>query len=263
MITDFWQHCVLKSARKALYLPYARLRSSLDGREAQRIGSTAYGVKMVQLWGDRTFVYCHGGIYGRFLADHLEQRRSAFTFVDLGANQGVYSLIAARNPACSHVIAFEPVAATHALLQRNILANGLGDRVTAHRLGVGDVAGRDRIHIPAGHSGMASLSKRQGSHAAAGRSETIEIIDARRLGDLLVGDGPLLLKVDVEGLEATVIQQVLACSEAARVETVFFEVDRRWSDGSQIAAMLATAGLSEQRKVGFGRHFDVLARRPS
>lgn len=263
MIADFMEYRVLKSLRKAFWLPYARVRASAAKQKAPNAGRTAYGVEMLQRWKDRTFVYCHGGIYGRFLADELEQRKSPFTFVDIGANQGLYSLIAARNPACLHAIAFEPVAATHDVLSRNIIANRLEQRVTAHHLGVSDRTGQVEIYIPENHSGMASLSAGQSKYAVAGCHETINVIDSAKLNELLDGEGSLVVKVDVEGLEATVIEQLLACAAAARVDTVFYEVDTRWCNGAEISAMLAAAGLTEQRRVGFGHHFDVIARRPS
>ena len=215
---------------------------------------------MMQRWHDRTFVYCHGGIYGRFLADDLVKRREPFVFIDIGANQGLYSLIAASNPACVRAIAFEPVAATFAVLNQNLELNGLSDRVQALQMGISDRQGRCDIHVPPGHTGMASLA---GEHKAPDRCETLEVetIAAPQLDDLLPDDHPLIVKVDVEGHEATVIGQLLACTAAQRVEAIFYEIDTRWSDASTIAAMLQQAGFEHFRRVGFGHHFDVMATR--
>lgn len=254
----FWQYGVVKQARKIAWRIYAATRAADD--TAPVTGSTAYGVRMIERWNDRTYVYCRGGIYGRFLADYITRRSRPFTFVDIGANQGLYSLVAARNPLCSGVIAFEPVAATHAMLLANIAQNAAEGRITAHALAISSQGGALSIHIPQGHSGMATLAD-MGTLKGSVRLERIEAVTARVLDVLLAGDSPLIVKVDVEGHEAVVFEQVLATTASSRIEAVFYEIDRRWSDASGIEAMLRGAGFARFRHVGFGRHFDVLAER--
>jgi FkbM family methyltransferase len=262
MIADFWRYRVLKTGRKAVWLPYARLRAALHGRSpaTRRSGRTAYGVNMVQHWHDRTFVYCHAGIYGRFLADEIMRRQEPFVFVDIGANQGLYSAIAVRNPACRGAIAFEPVASTYAILEENIALNGAADRVRALRLGISDRAGSASIHVPAGHSGMASLAS-DAKPAKHGETEVIQTVAAAGLDQLLAGELPLLVKIDVEGHEATVIRELLTSAAGARVEAIFYEIDTRWSAAETIVEMLRAAGFTHFRKVGSGHHFDMLAQR--
>jgi FkbM family methyltransferase len=260
MIRDFWKFRVVKIARKAFWLPYARLRHMLASPAHNRAARTAYGVRMVQRWHDRTFVYCHAGIYGRFLADEIERRATPFVFVDIGANQGLFSLIAAANPACRGVIAFEPVHETAQTLRRNLALNGVTDRVKVLQLAISEVAGPLPIHVPPGHSGMASLAA-GGPANPASPTEVIEAIAAPQLDLALAGDLPMLVKVDVEGHEATVLGQLLACSCAIRIDAIFYEIDTRWSEAGAIAALLQSAGFTRFRKVGAGQHFDVMAQR--
>ena len=263
MLTSFLQYGLAKTARKAFWKPYAALRSSLSGANgtSRQTGRTAYGVEMIQCWHDRTFVYCHAGIYGKFLANELSSLREPFAFVDVGANQGLYSLIAAKNPACREVVAFEPVSTTHALLEANVALNAQSAKVRAHRLGVSAEAGEAQIKVPVGHSGMASLSDQQNHHADASRLETIRTVSAAELGALLPEDIPLFVKVDVEGLEAVVIRQLLDCDAGPRIKAIFYEIDNRWSEEAAIASMLKEAGFTDFTKVGFGRHFDIMAAR--
>ncbi|QJQ32573.1 FkbM family methyltransferase [Sphingomonas lacunae] len=263
MIGGFWRYGLIKTLRKAYWLSLARGRARQQDSEqrSQGAGMTAYGVLMQQNWHDRTFVYCHAGIYGRFLADRLEQRASAFTFVDIGANQGLYSLIAGRNPACRRAIAFEPVSATFATLQSNIMANGLDQKIQPLRLAISDQAGPLTITVPDGHSGMASLVTSPDRQSVNSRTETIEAVTADRLDTLLDGDDPLIVKVDVEGQELAVIRQLLKSAIAPRIAAIFYEVDTRWSDSATIAQLLRDSGFAHFRKVGFGHHFDMMASR--
>jgi FkbM family methyltransferase len=257
---SFWRYGIVKTAHKTVWLSTARVRSAWNRVTGQKPahGPTAYGVRLWQRWDDRTFVYCRAGTYGRFLSDYLANRQDDFAFADVGANQGLYSLIAAKNPHCQQVIAFEPVAATFAALRANIAINLGAEKVTALNLGVSDKAERIEISVPRGHSGMATLRPSAGSNS---ETETIEVVSAVELDRLLDGALPLVIKVDVEGHEASVIEQLLACSHAPRIECIFYEVDRRWSDKDLIAAMLRDAGFEAFKQVGRGHHFDVMASR--
>ncbi|WP_353721710.1 FkbM family methyltransferase [Dyadobacter sp. 676] len=69
-----------------------------------------------------------------FLMHYL---RPGDTFVDVGANVGVYTLLAA-GVAGADAIAFEPIPSTFSKLRRNIAYNALLDRVDLRNLGVGD-----------------------------------------------------------------------------------------------------------------------------
>lgn len=216
---------------------------------------TRYGVTMHANWRDRTFQYCYHGTYGPVLADYLAERRQPFAFVDIGANQGLYSLIAARNPQCAAVTAFEPVAATFARLARNIAANAGAAKVTAVDAAISREAGSATIATDGGHSGTASLR-----HADAA-GETIRILGAAEFDPLIDAELPLVVKIDVEGHEEAVVDALMASAHRPRIAAIFYEVDRRWTDAAAIEARLRAAGFVRFIRYGFGRHYDVLAER--
>ena len=264
MLKGFFHYGVIKTARKTFWKPYSGLRSFLARKDGSppKAGRTAYGVDMIQNWHDRTFVYCHAGIYGKFLANELSNFREPFAFVDIGANQGLYSLIAANNPFCSEVVAFEPVSGTHSILEANIALSAQKSKIRTCKLGIAASPGAAQIRVPEGHSGMASLSPEQNLHAEKCRVETIETVSSDELGGLLPEEPTLFVKVDVEGLEKVVIRQLLDSEAGSRIKAIFYEVDNRWSKEDEIAAMLDRANFKEFTKVGFGHHFDVMAVRP-
>ena len=92
---------------------FAKVRANFLGQlprpRAAGAVTSRYGVRMRANWKDRTFRYCHYATYGRALSDYLAAQDHAFSFIDIGANQGLYSLLAAQNPYCKAVVAFEPV----------------------------------------------------------------------------------------------------------------------------------------------------------
>lgn len=253
-LAAFWRYGVVKTARKLKAAALSPLMARGDGPVR-----SAYGVLMVPNWQDTTFRYCIFGTYGRDLADLLLGYGEDFVFVDIGANQGLYSLIAAQNPLCRKIIAFEPVPTTHARLAANVALNGGAPRTALHLLAISDSAGEVTINVSADHTGTATLAGREGAPAAGG--VMIETIDAPLLDPLLAGDLPMFVKIDVEGLEAVVIAELAKTASFARVQAIFYEVDDRWASAGEIEALLRAAGFTRFAKYGRGHHYDVLASR--
>lgn len=260
-LADFLRFGVIKSWRKLVAAVASPVIAAVSRSTPEQPGvfRSRYGVQMTGNWGDRTFRYCIFGTYGEDLADVLRSRGRPFQFVDIGANQGLYSLIAGQNPQCELIVAFEPVPATFDLLSRNIALNGLEGRAQLHRLAIAAEAGQAQISLAAGHSGTASLSGR----SAAGVATTISIdtVDAPALDRILANPLPAIVKIDVEGLEEVVIAELLKTAFAASIEGLFYEVDERWSDPGKMAALLQQAGFTQLTKIGRGHHYDVFAER--
>lgn len=242
--------------RKTLAKWRARLLSALRRTAADPV-RTRYGVLMRANWRDRTFQYCYHATYGPVLADYLTRQQRPFSFVDIGANQGLYSLIAAANPHCRTVTAFEPVAATFARLADNIALNGGAEKIRAVDAAVSLQSGTATIATDAAHSGTASLR----NSAAVG--EPIRILGIAEVDAAIDDRFPLVVKIDVEGHEETVIEALSASRHLPRIAAIFYEIDSRWTDAVAIETRLRDAGFARFTRYGFGRHYDVLAERAS
>lgn len=125
--------------------------------------------------------------------------KAGATFVDVGAHVGLFSLLAARivGPT-GRVIAIEPVPATAAALRATINANGLSGVVTL----VETAAGAER--------GLGTLSvEAAGGYSSLLPSETSAnkvVANILPLDEILAGVVPDVVKIDVEGWEAKVIE---------------------------------------------------------
>src|SRR4051812_19879990 len=64
---------------------------------------------------------------------------------DIGANVGMYSVLAASRGA--RVFAFEPESQNYALLNRNIMLNGMDARITAYSVALSDKPGFSVLHL--------------------------------------------------------------------------------------------------------------------
>ena len=82
-----------------------------------------YGIKCFSDFNDRTFRFYFLGIYGFFFSNYLKYYPSKFIFIDIGANKGLYTIIAAKNVNCQKVISFEPIPITYNFLNKNPLLN--------------------------------------------------------------------------------------------------------------------------------------------
>lgn len=260
-VADFWRYGVVKTWRKAVAAAlspvYAGLNRPQDG--APGVFQTRYGVRMTGNWQDRTFRYCMFATYGHDLADILKSHGQDYQFVDIGANQGLYSLVAGLNPRCRRIVAFEPVPATFALLQANIAANGLEARASLQKLAIAAQAGQAQIKVSNVHSGTASLADQSSYHAS--ETITIQTINAPMVDEILASEWPSIVKVDVEGLEHEVIAELARSRSFAAMIGLFYEIDERWSDPRAIETLLREAGFTGFRKFGRGHHYDVYATR--
>lgn len=125
------------------------------------------------------------------------------TVIDVGANVGLYTLLASRAVGTSgRVFAFEPAFASFALLQRNVGLAG-ATNVVLEQAAVSDVAGTATLLLNR-ESGLASLGP-TGRGERTG-SETVRCVTLDEYADTR-GIGPVcLLKIDVEGFEGHVLR---------------------------------------------------------
>ena len=125
--------------------------------------------------------------------------RTPGDFVDVGANTGLYSVMAAAVAYDRAVYSFEPHPEIAAALQRNVELNGAGTRVTIHRVALSDSAGVLKLYLPDQGHGLVETSaslEREFQPAAS----SIDV-DVRRLDDLVFPAPVAVMKVDIEGHE--------------------------------------------------------------
>lgn len=115
-------------------------------------------------------------------------------FVDVGANVGHFTMLAAKNQV--KVFAFEPIKKTFNKLEKNIKLNGLQDSVVLYNLGVGNK--NETLEFIIDKDVMNSVATRISS-----QNVQIEVV---QLDDKLKGINPTMLKIDVEGYEWFVLE---------------------------------------------------------
>ena len=130
--------------------------------------------------------------------------RDDFTFVDLGANVGVYSLFVAglAGPKAS-ILAVEPQPEIYRRLAFNVAANDLGT-IRTLQCAVADRDGTLDLFIDRGNRGQSSIAMVTGEKVS---------VPCRSLESMLVEAGfnrVDALKIDIEGAEDTVLAPFFA-----------------------------------------------------
>jgi FkbM family methyltransferase len=159
------------------------------------------------------------------------------TVLDVGANSGLFSLLAARCDPTVTVHAVEPVARVFSVLESNVALNGLGN-VTCHRAACSDRAGPATLHVPDGEPVPVMASLLWGWPETAATGEPVECTTV----DALVATAGIervdVVKIDAEGSEDAVLRGARDTLEGHR-PFVLAEVLGRSGLGASVTAALA------------------------
>ena len=190
----------------------------------------------------------------KFITEFLHE---GDTFVDVGANIGLYTLPAAAKKA--RVVAVEPSAKNRGRLEENLALNGLSS-VKIEACALGEI-----------ESEMAFCDDDALAHVElAGDGPKVPV---RRL-DAILPEGEIsLLKVDVEGFELAVFQGAEIAMRAGRLPVILFEMNHSYErygvTEAQIFGFLRERGFQiaryehdARRLVTTGLEVDVVAFTP-
>ncbi|GIX07558.1 MAG: hypothetical protein KatS3mg115_1961 [Candidatus Poribacteria bacterium] len=157
------------------------------------------------------------------------------TFLDIGAHLGYFSLAAACNTSAPlEVHAFEPVRFYNRLLRENIALNRQQRRITPYPFALSNADGEATIRVHGPYSTMEEGWLETFERAEEGQ----ERITTRRLDTLFAGrelQSPVVVKIDVEGHEAAVLEGGVRFFTTQQVGAVFIEADAERTPRAQSA----------------------------
>ena len=142
---------------------------------------------------------------GNYYVGLLEFEEMAFTlhflnkndtFFDIGANIGVYSILAS-GVIMSSSIAFEPIASTFLALQKNIALNQLQNKIQAFNIGLAETNGKLNF--------TTNLDAKNHIATTNEASMKIKEIEVKTLNEFIKFQ-PNLIKADVEGYEEFILK---------------------------------------------------------
>lgn len=230
-------------------------------RTLERDGYTpsVYGVWLRTNWSDATFVFGITGRWGFRLSDEImDQAQANFVFVDIGSNFGVYSLLAAQAATCDAVYAIEPNPMVCRQLLENKVYNN-AKKINLLECAISSSNGEMDLFISSSHTGTASLLQNRSGRTTV----TVSIRDKDLLNNIAVKQfqDRFFVKIDVEGAEPQVIEQLEKSNMAPRVNKLFVEISPKWISKKEIDFIfraIARMGLTEVWRSKGTLQYDVL-----
>jgi FkbM family methyltransferase len=251
LFARYLRHFPIRKWKKAIA---SRVGRHMEGIPVQ----TAYGFPIYSKFHDRTN---RVGVQGKLgvVPAFVQQVPEGACFIDIGANHGVITIMAARRvgPA-GRVLAFEPVADTYASLLRNLELNALAN-VTTFQMAVAAEPASVRMSAPDPvHSGSARIESSDGGDVTAAPLADIPEVLAAMAGR------PVYAKLDTEGYELEVLQGMRPLLASGRISALVIEIDdghlRRFG-GSAAAVYQCLAELGYRPRLHAapgGRHYDEI-----
>jgi FkbM family methyltransferase len=187
-------------------------------------------------------------------AKQLVGKHHVTTFIDVGANFGLYSIILGGMSEIQRVIAFEPVRRNFNQLCGNIFANKLDEKIQVHCCALGMQNGRATIHIDPTSTGISRLNISSTSRDTRVFKEQ-EDIEICRGDDLILSSVEhVFMKIDVEGQALEVLQGLNIFLQSRR-GVLQVELDE---DEASVIAFLADRGWAKTHRIQGDTYFQKL-----
>jgi len=169
----------------------------------------------------------------------LHLLRPGDLFVDIGANAGSYTVLAAKAIGC-RVVAVEPDGAALDALRANVALNRVAAGVDIHEVVLSDREGQIDFTMAQGTENHVAIASDAGQAVRSARTRTLDVI--------LAGRVPCLIKMDVEGYELKVLQgarNVLSSGDLLGLIVEINGCDTRYQfSAAELVALLQQQGFS-------------------
>ncbi|MBM7488392.1 FkbM family methyltransferase [Bradyrhizobium sp. USDA 3686] len=179
----------------------------------------------------------------------LHLLRQGDIFLDVGANVGVFSVLA--RTAGASVISIEPGPAAFSALKRNVSINGYCEGVDLQNVAVSDRSGTARFAYAAAST----------TNHLLGPNETHNSIDVPMTTlDALIDNRPVsLMKIDIEGYELPALRGATSLLASRDLKAIIVEVnqssDRYGYSRSELLNLINSAGFMPTAYDPYARSF--------
>ena len=182
------------------------------------VGNFCYSFYNVKLFNpnfkDPTFRYCNGGAYGDFYSDYLNKLKMKFHYIDIGANIGVYSLIASKNDNCIKIDAFEPNPVIFKNLKKNLSHLNYA---TSNEVAISNKFGEIEFYVDPISSGSSQIDNPKSNLK-------IKTVNGDLIKKKISEDHIINIKIDVEGHEHVVLDEIICKINLNKINSIYIEI---------------------------------------
>ena len=146
----------------------------------------------------------------------LHYLREEDCFIDVGANVGVYTILASKAKG-ARTVAFEPIPSTYLHLMKNIALNEISSRVKAYNVGIGAQNATIRFT-----SYLDSVNHVISEGEMCRETLAVPIV---RLDSIISPTKSCLIKIDVEGYERNVLEGAKGLIDNDNLKAIIIELN--------------------------------------
>ena len=228
------------------------IRSIITNQNIEKKGYilSNYGVWMLSNNSDKTFQLSIMG-YRNNLEKILLSINQPLIFIDIGANQGVFSLVAAKNKNFVEIHAFEPNQKLFSYLESNFYVNKVNN-FFIHKVAIGPQSTSISFFVPENHSGNGRVSTQKSN---------MQVVSVNRdyLNKVFVQSNKFyFIKIDVEGSEHKVLTELFNSSLNPYIKYIFIEINTKFSEEDTLIKTLSGNDFYEVSRSGNGVSYDAL-----
>jgi FkbM family methyltransferase len=204
---------------------------------------------------DKTFTYCCDG-YGNELERFIMLIKKPTVFIDIGANLGLFSLVAENNPKVRKIVAFEPDPLTFEYLENNIKFNR-AKKIRAVEAAVSGKNSSLTLERVPGHSGMNHIvdAPEESANCIKVTSVDKDYFDALCDSD---DQYEYFVKIDVEGLELEVLTTLFDSKISPFIASIFVEITNLGVNKQNVENLLLDNGFQLNFRTHYQTYFDAL-----
>jgi FkbM family methyltransferase len=205
---------------------------------------------MLNNYLDKTFQLSIMG-YRNNLEKILLSINQPLIFIDIGANQGVFSLVAAKNKSFVEIHAFEPNLKLTSYLESNFFMNKVNN-FFIHKVAIGPQSTSISFFVPENHSGNGRVSSQK---------TNMQVVSVNRdyLNKVFIQSNKFyFIKIDVEGSERNVLYELFNSNINSCIKYIFIEINTKFSKEDSLIEMLGSNDFYELSRSGNGVSYDAL-----
>ena len=228
------------------------IRSIITNQTIERKGYTLsnYGVWMINNCLDKTFQLSIMG-YRNNLEKILLSINQPLIFIDIGANQGVFSLVAAKNRSFVEIHAFEPNLKLTSYLESNFIINHVNS-FFLHKVAIGPKSTSINFYVSDNHSGSGRVSSQKSN---------MQVVSVNRdyLNKVFIqSNNYYFIKIDVEGSERNVLNELFNSNINSYIKYIFIEINTKFSEEDLLIEILKSNDFYEASRSGNEISYDAL-----